>query len=275
MKSKKIIRLEDGIELREHLMETLQSETATNEPLQTCIASISVCEVFLNTLKEQVIDTGFSSTAQEIVFFKEIKPFITGQLYFNWEKYQLMLRRPAGGRNMQEKFLQEESIHIQHFLSTHSTLYQYHRLKASYLDKEFFLREAVLTHRDLQFPPIEDRLYSTGYDMLFGRIICNELLMGYLQDQIELLEPTLQKGPNKKLVWQGAKTAVVEMAYALRKMGVFGSASLQDIVDNLEWSWNINLGNYSRTHQQTKFRKAGVDSFLEDLARHYRNSLDI
>lgn len=274
MNAKVTISLKDGLLLKERFEEALLREVAgIDDPLERCRLSIYVCEHFLDSLRGQVADTGFSTNDEEITFFKEIKPVITAQLLFNTEKYQIMLRRPAARKAKQEQFLEQESLYVEHFFSAHSVIYQYYRAKSTYLDNEFFLRDAVLKHRDFQFPPVEDRSFSTGYDILFARIICNELLLEFLQRETELLhEPQLHVG--KRLVWQASKTAAVELAYALKKMHVFGDASLQDIVDNMEQSWNISLGNYSRTHQQTKFRKSGVASFPEELARNYKNSLD-
>lgn len=274
MKAALTIHLRDGLRLKDQFDEAILSEVADiDEPMAKSRAIIRVCEHFLDSLRREVVQTGFSTKKEEVTFFKEIKPFITGQLYYNSEKYYIMMRRPAGSRSVQEQFLQQESLSVQQFCNSHAAIYQYYRAKATDFDNDFFLRDAVLQRRDFQFPPIEDRIFSTGYDILFARIICSELLLNFLQQESELLNNP-QQSNGKRLVWQASKTAAVELAYALKKMRVFGDASLQDIVDNIEQAWTISLGNYSRTHQQTKFRKSGSSTFPEELARHYKNSLD-
>lgn len=247
-------------------------KTKFTDPILEAEAVISYCERHLTTLKENTINLGFVSKENEITFFKHIKPQILGTKIYYIEKYKLLLKRPVGLPVEWETFLLQHSSVLNWFMQANSQYYQYYRAGATDRDAEYFLRANTHTDPFTDAYIDIDKSFSTGYDLIFAKIISNEMLAALLNEwRAAPVTQNIRAQKSKKLRWTDSKTALIEFVYALHALGCFneGKASLELIFSVFEDEFDINLGNTSRMFQDIIFRKKGTNVHLTRLQKAF------
>ncbi len=253
-----------------------------NNSLGQALQAMQVCREYMNILQGYVLQHGFSSQSDEIFFFKQIKPKFYYQLIFYHRLYNIEISRPAGSIDDVILYFQNQLNQIRHFFEENKFWYQYYRSGETYLDEKLFLRNG-------QRFPLSMRMYdinahpsfSTSVDYIFSRIQANELLAGYLQkallaginDNSRALDFVSNQQP---LMWTDPKSALIELAYALKSKGSFnnGKANLKEITDYLQTVFNIQLSNPTRDFQEILRRKTGYSNFLDSLRESYLKYID-
>ena len=129
---------------------------------------------------------------------------------------------PSGSEEVQRDYLLSETDRISKSFQRNLAFYQYHRTKATYLDRQYFMRGKP----DIQiivdsFYYETDPQFSTSHDFKVAKILANELLEIYLTNRLHELERREQRKRvkngfmGKVLRWTGTKRALVELIYAL------------------------------------------------------------
>lgn len=91
-------------------------------------------------LRKLTVEHIFSSTEEEIYFFKELKPNILGRyLYFN-KVYRIESQCPSGSNDVIKEYLNDELGGLTYFFRRNLELYQYYRSKATTYDTYYFIR---------------------------------------------------------------------------------------------------------------------------------------
>lgn len=138
----------------------------------------------------------------------------------------------------------------------------------TYLDYKYFVRgkhDIKLSLDTFYFEA--DHNFSTSHDYKVAKIIANDLIQVYLEDQ---LHSTLYRDKSlepPKLNWTGSKTALIELIYALHSQGVFdnGNVDIKVISKIFESAFNVNLGDFYHTFMELKSRKINRTKFLDNL----------
>ena len=131
-----------------------------------------------------------------------------------------------------------------------------------------------------------DKTFSTSHDYKVAKILANDLIQLYLENQLIMIEnkdnnEKSQRKPNTKMAWTGSKVALTELLYALHSEGVFnnGVADLKDIAEYFEHIFEIDLGQYRRTFLEIRVRKSERTKFItalnEALIKRMDNSDDV
>lgn len=254
----------------------------TDNPLTSAEISIQVCQKILNSLKTFVSKYKFKSTAEEIFFFKELKPQFCSKLFYHITIYNIETRRPNGGYKVTRKYLLNELDKLKHYFDANLEFYKYYRTGSNYLDHKYFVRnkhDIRLSVEPFYFEA--DPKFSTSHDFKISMILAYDLLQVYLEDELVELE---KKEPNKKLQdhhksnlsWTDSKVSLIELLYALHSQGVFnnGKAELKDIATFLEEQFNIELGQYHRTFLEIRMRKNGRTKFIDSLRDNLTKRMD-
>jgi len=152
--------------------------------------------------------------------------------------------------------------------------YQYHRTKATYLDRQYFMRGKP----DIQiivdsFYYETDPQFSTSHDFKVAKILANELLEIYLTNRLHELERREQRKrvkngfTGKVLRWTGTKRALVELVYALHACGCLnkGTVDIKEIVAYFEYVFDIDLGDFYHTYMELKAKTKDRTGFLSTL----------
>lgn len=112
------------------------SDTSSDKALYM----INFIRPLFEELREFIHQYTFQDDNEEILFFKDIKPFILSKLiYFN-DIYTLELRKPNGSKEVLKEYYKKKQTTITEFCNANLDFYQYYRSKATHLDRYYFLR---------------------------------------------------------------------------------------------------------------------------------------
>lgn len=233
---------------------------------------INLCNEVLSKLKEQVDKEDFETVAEEIHFFKEVKPAVMSYLIYFTEVHSCEVRKPQAGNSFQTRFFEKEIKKINKFFYRNVDFSHYMELGYNYLDHQLFTRNYKQNFpvtplvNYYQFPE-----FSTSHDMLWSKIKAMHRLVHYIRQALEELRPGhLFISPQKKhpvLLWTSSKTSLIELIYALYSDGAVnhGTADLSAITASFEDFFNIKLDNVYKTYSEMKARKGSKTKFLEEL----------
>ena len=234
-------------------------------------------------LREFIHQYTFQDANEEILFFKDIKPFILSKLiYFN-DIYLLELRKPNGSKEVLKEYYKKKQTAIMEFCNANLDFYQYYRSKATHLDRYYFLREHEnykLCHNCGMFD--KDPLFSTCCDNRVAKMLAYDMLEIYLQQRLqelerkEVIENSRTSLPDNPFLWTGTKIAAIELGYAIYAAGVLnnGNADIKEIMTYIEASFKIDLGDYYRTYLAIRERKKDKTSFLTNLINKLLQKMD-
>jgi len=229
----------------------------------------------LTDLKVFVLEYSFADEAEEINFFKKIKPELFSKLIYYTKVYNIESRRPSGSREIQERYLRHELEKITCFFNNHLQFYQYYRMNSTFLDDKCFLRgkeDLHLFHDSLIY--FVDPDFSTSHDIMVAKIMSNDMLEVFLNTELENLS-IKANNPNwgqvgnmgsSSLQWTESKTALVELIYALQASTSInkGGVDIRELVALFEQVFNIRLTEVYRTYLEIKLR-AIPTKFLDSL----------
>ncbi len=244
----------------------------TEDILKRAELSVEVCNEALIKLKQFILKYKFKGQAEEIKFFKEIKPGIFSKLIYHVCVYNIEMHKPNGSDEAKKKHLLRELEAIETYFNKNLDFIKYYRTRKSYLDHKYFVRgnhDLSLSLDSFYFEA--DPKFSTSHDNKVSQIQANELLEIFLTTELFLLESkqdsSLQLIPKVKLTWTGTKSSLIELIYALQSSGTFNNAnaSIKEIVSYFEVIFNIDMSHFYTTFQEIKERKSNQTIFLTSL----------
>ncbi|WHF51459.1 RteC domain-containing protein [Chryseobacterium gotjawalense] len=262
-----IINLENELESKILLLNLEQ-----DRPLKRAEAAILEINIALKKLKSFVLRYRFTSESEEIDFFKNRKPLVLSKLIYYNDIFRIETRKPSGGEKMIRKYYQTELSKLKGFFEENVDFYGYYRTNSTYLDHKYFIRKKLDIRLSLDSFVFEtDSRFSTSHDYKVAKIMANDLLEVYLNDELIKLNRQSEEHysiltPKTKLVWSDNKTALIEIIYALHYKGSFnnGNADIKEISAYFEAIFSIELGDVYRTYLEIKNRSART-KFLTGL----------
>ncbi|MBW3523873.1 RteC domain-containing protein [Chryseobacterium sp. NKUCC03_KSP] len=263
--------------------ETLQDlETAIGDleievdcPTKRVETIITTIIEYLSKVKEFVFTRGFKNMEEEIHFFKHLKPAIVAKLVYYNAIYKIETKKPTEAKAI-KKYLKVELKKLKRFFNNNLDFYKYYRTGNSSLDDRLFLRanhDIKLCLDTYYFQ--SDHNFSTSHDYKVAKIIANDLIQVYIEDQ--LYNTTNIKSIDlQKLQWTGSKTALTELIYALYQQGVFdnGKRDIREIAKYFESIFNAELGNFYQTFLELRTRKMNRTKFLDSLREGLIKKMD-
>ena len=214
-------------------------------------------------LKILIQKSNFKSDEEEIQFFKEIKPqFNSKRIYYN-SIYKIETKKPYGGVRIVKKYYNNELIKLKRFFDNNLDFYKYYRTGSTYLDYKYFLRGTFDIKQSLDSFYFEADLdFCTSHDFKVAKILANDLIQVYLEDQLFNLDRKENRSqsevlPKSAVYWTGTKVSLIELLYALNAAGVLnhGQLELNATVDFFEKMFNVDLGQYHRSFLELRERK--------------------
>ncbi|MDD4994243.1 MAG: RteC domain-containing protein [Paludibacter sp.] len=235
----------------------------------------------LTQLKAFTVKYTFCNQAQEIHFFREIKPEFFSKLIYYVKIFNIESRRPMGTHEIQETYLRHELEKLTFFFNNHLEFYQYYRMDSTFLDDKYFMRgkdDLHLYHDSLMFYVDPD--FSTSHDYMVAKIIAYDRLEVFLNTELEALSiksanpnwGQLGISGNNMLQWTDSKTSLVELVYALHAAGVLnnGHCEIRELSAFFEQAFNTHLIDIYRTFLEIKIRSAPtkfIDTLKDALLR--------
>lgn len=234
-------------------------------------------------LRVNVSSFNFENGQDEIEFFKRLKPEILSRyLYYN-KISNIITKCPIGSKETQREYFISELGNLKYFFDRNLDFYQYYRSKATHLDNCYFIRSAMNFQlcTDSSFLD-KDPAFSTGFDYKVAKILCNDMLNIYLNQQLLLLDKKQQSDTIKmelsdfKLKWTGTKSEAIEWGYGLfaAKTLNYGNATIKEVMAFVEAAFDIELGDYYRTYLSLKNRKKDRTAFFTFVVEQLQKRMD-
>lgn len=246
--------------------------------------SEAVVELILDRIRQIklfVLEKGFKDLDEEINFFKKIKPSIVSKLIYYNAIYKIESKKPYGGDKALKKYLENEVTKLKRFFDNNLDFYRYYRTNSTYLDHKYFIRGKYDIKLSLDTYYFEsDHSFATSHDYKAGKILANDLIQVYLEDQLfnkninasaknYLMAPT-------PLNWTSSKTSLIELIYAVHAHATFnnGLVDIKVIAKTFEEVFNIDLGDFYRTYLELRNRKTNRTKFIDSLRESLIRKMD-
>jgi len=256
-------RLQNTLEDQINLIHKEEAQT-----LQIANRGIQVSTRLLQELLDSVRDYAFEKS-EEVRFYKETKPYFLSRLIFYTRLYDLEMDRSQGLANGLEEYYVRAMQRLSKVYEDHRFIYRYLRSGATHLDEQLFFHSPTASVVALYgIEPTIGAERPVCYDHVVAQLLAADLAQAYLQDALD--EVRLRRGATgslPKVTWTDSKTSLIELAYALQSAGVLnnGKIDLKDVIEHLQGTLNIDLGNYPRTFQEILSRKTGYTTFIDRL----------
>ena len=226
----------------------------------------------LAEIKSALSTHSFKDERDEVEFFKVIKPRLIALQLFAVEWFTIDSQRPIGDFDEIKSYYVQQQQFFKQFLDKHQFLYQYYLLHLTELDAQLFTRSAKPTLLFIPESQESDPTFTASAEFLFARFIAYERICSFLTAQIvgriQAVETAAPKPVRPSFRWTGQKSNLVELAYGLYCTSQLnsGTASLSEIVDWLQYSFDIDLSRYYRRFSEIKMRKSiSKTHFLDEM----------
>ena len=250
-----IIKFSEGLQakLKQELdtLNTDQDEIVNMGRLLTFIRSL------INELKTFTRSYTFQNQAEEIQFFKEVKPVLLSQYFYYKKVFAVRLFDSFKDVKSRQANYYTLLQRLEKSVEKNLEFYEYCMSGSTFMDTHYFTRQ----HQNHKSPD-RDESFSTGYDTKLAKILAKELMKKYiikLLDQVDVVQPGLN--------WTDSKTDLIELIYALHSVEAFnnGSVDIKQVANAFERWFNISLGDYYRVFMNIRLRKSGKSTFLDRL----------
>ncbi|WP_293908267.1 RteC domain-containing protein [Sphingobacterium sp. UBA5670] len=253
-------------EITHKLQEDLNElEINSNYSIHQIEMTIDIILNCLAELKAFVLKRGFKDIEEEIRFFKYQKPKIVSKLIYYNAVYKIETKKPYGEKAI-KKYLKNELKKLKRYFDNNLEFYKYYRTNNTVIDDKLFVRhkhDIKLTIDTFYFEADHD--FSTTHDFKAAKIIANDLIQVYIDDQILNTSSKGKSNDLPNLTWRGSKTALTELIYSLHAQGVFDDTDIKVIAKTFEATFNIDLGDFYHTFMELKSRKMNRTKFLDSL----------
>lgn len=176
-----------------------------------------------------------------------------------------------------KKYFNTELKKLKRFFDNNLEFYKYYRTNNTFIDNQLFVRGKYDIKLNLDTIYFEtDHSFSTIADYKVAKILANDLIQVYLEDQLN--NKHYKKANSKSpLSWTGSKIALTELIYALYAQGVFnnGNTDIKLIAKTFESTFNIDLGDFYHTFMELKARKINRTKFLDNLRDALIKKMDV
>lgn len=207
-----------------------------NINLQQLQQVIGFSASLLEELKLKVRQHQFADEAEEIHFYKELKPHLYALYIYHASIYQIETGKPVGTKKWKRKYLQNELKKLDDFFFQNLDFYKYYRSGDSHYDKQYFTRGQGLTGISIDlFSPIIDQEFCTLYSLKVATVIANEGLKEYVEKELLKLrdikalpmEPVESEVPNK-----------FQVMLSVDQLAIFLRAAVDSkIIANAAYNW--------------------------------------
>lgn len=192
------------------------------------------------------------------------------------------MKKPHGSSRDTKNYIKNELGKLKIFFDNNLDFYKYYRTNSTYLDHMYFVRGIFEIKLSLDTYYFEsDPFFSTSHDFKVAKIIANDLIQVYLEDQLL----NIQRGANNHmknsslssgLQWTANKTSLTELIYALHATGVFenGKMDIKRIANFFESIFEVDLGDFYHTYLELKNRKINKTKFIDILRENLLNKME-
>ncbi|MCR8560436.1 RteC domain-containing protein [Mucilaginibacter sp. BJC16-A38] len=243
-------------------------------------ARLSVVKRYLQVLREEMVAHGFRDAAEEVWFFKEVKPSFYCWLIYYLECFGIESGLPAEAERL--AYYAEQLKFTGRFFRQNEFYFQYYKLGGTELDHLYFIRGAEAGRVLAPEIPEVDPAFGTAQDYLFSKFMAYEMVQAYLLEA--MAAPAVEGRPGGLLSrkgvatrWTGDTCNLIEVVYGIyetRQVNA-GEVDLSDLMDVFEQVFQVNLSRYFRRFTEIKRRKTiSKTKFLDQMRDAVNQRID-
>ncbi|WP_162903241.1 RteC domain-containing protein [Taibaiella koreensis] len=243
--------------------------------LQQAERSFFFISSLIKRLKEYILDYDFKDEAEEILFFKKIKPQFQSELIYFQKLYYFEANRPVGAEAEMRKYYKQELKKIDGFFLQYRPLRLYHLLGTSKSDAHYFVRN----EENPGSPPLlmataeMDHNFSTPHSYNLAKLQAYDQLKNYINNLLrrkQEVEPGAGQEPaaaKRRRTWTGPKAAAEEMVIGIAEMGWVnhGDGGIKELAGDFERMFNIKLDNIYRAVLGMAIRKKDTTPYINGM----------
>ncbi|MBD8084557.1 RteC domain-containing protein [Chryseobacterium caseinilyticum] len=268
VKKNVLAEIQDLSQKLTHDLETV--EINRESWIACCESALMKIDEAVRMTKSMISSYEFESTADEVYFFKELKPSLISKFIYYSKILSIESLKPATGTEILVKYYESEQKKLNVFYKDNAEFYSYYRRGAAYLDYKYFVRDSFDMKMRLSAAFYNlDASFTTSHDHLVSHIIANTKLDLYLKEQMHMIKNDLPeiKDYRSVLSWSSSKVSLIELIYSLHLMKCFngGSRELSEVIRTFEKMLGIDLSNFHKILGEIKLRKINRTKFLRSL----------
>jgi hypothetical protein len=275
-----------------HLLHKIVSDIQKQERKLSAQASSFMDEAYgmtiylkklLGDIKEDIINEGFTTLEDEILFFKQIKPTVLGKLIYYNKVFRIETACPVSNGNMYESYFAMHLRELKQEYSEHvcnSDFYRYYRSGRNDRDEQYFTLGKINCYDGLNSFVFEiDTKFSTYFDYKVAKIIANELIYNYLTTKLspeQNPDVLLQQEETKDFFWTQTKNALIELIYALYACDAIshGKIGIRKISMVFQILFRVSLNDIHNSFHRMKTRAGSRTLFLDQLKYSLEEYMD-
>lgn len=244
-------------------------EQGSTNVITLSLQSLHLVQSCLQQLKTFITAYEFPDPAEEILFFKEIKPLFLSEYWFQKERLRIETGKPVGDSKAGIKYYRQAIDEINQYIDRNQEFYRYHLCGRTDKDALYFLRKNR-SQTDTDYHWDMDEQFTTYHSSKLAKLQGMERLADYVAYAIR----NLQGGFSHKdavediaIPWTDKKTGLVELLYGFQCIGALNHSKveLKQIARLLEVAFRVDLGNYARTFQEIRIRKKDRTAFIDRM----------
>lgn len=275
-----------------HLLHKIVSDIQKQEHKLSAEASSFMDEAYrmtvylkelLGDIKEDIINEGFKTLEDEILFFKQIKPTVLGKLIYYNKVFRIETACPASNGNIYENYFAMHLRELKKEYTEHvcnSDFYRYYHSRRTDRDEQYFTLGKINCYDGLNSFVFEiDPKFSTYFDYKVAKIIANELIYNYLTTKLspeQNPDVLLQQEETKDFFWTQTKNALIELIYALYACDAIshGKIGIRKISMVFQILFRISLNDIHNSFHRMKTRAGSRTLFLDQLKYSLEEYMD-
>lgn len=272
--------LKQSEELWQSLLRTIEKKERENLPPVTRYQHLLMeADQAISILKGMVAYHTFDATAQEVYFFKILKPRFSAKFILYSKILALITTRPHGSYKALRRICDDELDYLHYFFSDQREFVAYYKRGATYLDDKYFLRRRYDLYTTLETDLHSfDSRFATSHDHVAARILAFEEYEAFLRQWLAKHSKNRQQEDSfaGMVTWSASKAALIELLFSLHLTGCFngGNIELAEVIRWAEASLHTDLGNYHKTLAEVRNRKTRRTKFLDLILRNFQDYLD-
>jgi hypothetical protein len=224
-------------------------------------------------LRTIATSNSFDTEEEEIYFFKHCKT----ELFAHYSYYIKLLDLYSECINLSPK--EEIKKHSQQrkqiraFRRENLHVIKYFEKKATHLDKLYFTRNGIQTHKNIYASLIQcDVLFTTSQDFILGKYMALMMLDKNCRNRIQRIKRSAQSNERQgRLHWKKSKVALVELLTSIYKSGSV-EEDFTTIIEEFEIFLGINKLDAHNKYSKIKNRN-NPTQYLDELKSSITNDI--
>lgn len=201
MKSMNIIEFSEGLQAK--MKQELDDLNTDQDEIIKLGKTLTSIRNMISELKAFTRKYTFQSQAEEIQFFKEVKPVLLSQYFYYKRVFAIRLFDSFKDVKCRQANYYQLLRQLEKYAQKNLDFYEYCMSGNTSLDESYFTRNDK-GHKSLD----HDETFSTGYDTKLAKILSIELTKNHI---LKLLKQTSENQVSGvPLIWTGQKTDLTE-----------------------------------------------------------------